>query len=138
MFIYMYLLFAYYLFVDFWPAILCGLIATIALVVICLSIPRKKRKLIGVSAVVMVLCSVGAITWCVLFPREYPYVDLWVLGKTEEQIIEVYGEPDYNEYKELAYKTNWEFFDMNYYVIEFDENDRAYKIWEGPYVGPGG
>ena len=65
-------------------------------------------------------------------------MDLWVYGKTKEQIIEVYGEPEYNEYRELAYETKWMFMDMFYYVIEFDENGRAYRMHESPYVGPGG
>ena len=74
----------------------------------------------------------------ILFPTEFPYVDLWVFGKTKEQIIEVYGEPEYNEYQELAYETKWMFMDMFYYVIEFDENGRTYRMYESPYVGQGG
>ena len=86
-------LIAYCLWMKFWPAILCCLIAFIAAIVIRCSIPRKKEALIRIAAVIMGICITGTITWCALFPTAYPYVDLWVLGKTEEQIIEVYGEP---------------------------------------------
>lgn len=130
-------LIAYCLWMKFWPVILCCLIAFIAVIVIRCSIPRKKEALIRIAAVIMGICITGAITWCALFPTAYPYVDLWVLGKTEEQIIEVYGEPEYNDYRGLAYYT-WSFIDPNYYVIEFNENGKACNVYEAPWTPIGG
>ncbi len=63
-------------------------------------------------------------------------MDPWVLGKTKEEIIAVYGEPEYNE-DVLAYPTEYGVLDMEYYVIEFDEEGRAIRVSERPYAGKG-
>ena len=136
-------LIAYCLWMKFWPVILCCLIAFIAVIVIRCSIPRKKEALIRIAAVIMGICITGAITWCVLFPTAYPYVDLWVLGKTEEQIIEKYGEPDFSRdedhrHDEIAYYTRYIIMDADYYIITFDENGKAVDVREDLFVPLGG
>lgn len=128
---------------DYGVAVLCGLIAFIAVIVICCSIPRKKEKLIRIAAVVMGLCPTVVIIWYLIFPTAYPYVDLWVLGKTEEEIVEVYGEPDYapehsHGYNEMAYYTRYIIFDPDYYIITFDENGKAVDVREDLFVPLGG
>ena len=132
----------YYYLVEFWVAFLCGLSAFIAVVVICCAIPRKKEKLIRIAAVIMGICPSVVIIWYLIFPTAYPYVDLWVLGKTEEEIIEVYGEPNYNEswsdYSELAYYTKYIIFDPDYYIITIDEEGRAIAVREGVFTPRGG
>lgn len=140
--IYMYFwvlfLYAHYIWIEFWPAIVSVLIAYAFLILLCWAITHKKKTVIKIATAAMVLCFIVAITWCILFPTAYPYVDLWVLGKTEEQIIEVYGEPEYNDGRGLAYKTKWVFFDMDYYVIEFDGDGKACRVHEAPWTPVGG
>ncbi len=63
--------------------------------------------MITISVLTVVICSVVAVTWFALFLWEYPYVDLWMYGKTQEEIIEVYGEPEHIDYDEMAYATNY-------------------------------
>lgn len=123
---------------EFFIPIILGLFAVTALFFGIVGYFAKKKSLIWISGTVLALFIIGIVTFFILFPTEFPYVDLWVYGKTKEQIIEVYGEPEYNEYRELAYETKWMIMDMFYYVIEFDENGRAYRMHESPYVGPGG
>ncbi len=128
---------------DFGIAILCGLVAFVAVIVICCSIRHKKEKLIRVAAVIMGLCPTIAIIWYLLFPTAFPYVDLWVLGKTEEQIMEVYGEPSFDTdeahgHNEMAYYTRYIFLDPEYYVITFDENGKAVDVREDLFVPLGG
>lgn len=129
---------AYYFWIEFWPAIVSVLVAYAFLILLCWSISHKKKAVMKIATTAMVFCFTVAITWCVLFPTAYPYVDLWVLGKTEEQIIEAYGEPEYNDGRGLAYKTKWVFADMDYYVIEFDKNDKACHVFEAPWTPVGG
>lgn len=131
-----------YLFVVMWQEfyipIILGLFAVTACFFGIVGYYAKKKSLIWISGSVLAFLIIGIVSFFILFPTEFPYVDLWVYGKTKEQIIEVYGEPEYNEYRELAYETKWMFMDMFYYVIEFDENGKAYNVHESPYVGPGG
>ncbi len=124
-------------------ALLCGLIAFIAVIVICRSIPYKKEKLIRVAAVIIGVCPTVAIIWYLIFPTAFPYVDLWVLGKTEEEIIEVYGEPRFDTdeahgHNEMAYYTRYIFLDPEYYIITFDENGKAVDMREDLFVPLGG
>lgn len=132
------MLFLFILFQEFYIPIVLGLFAVAALLFSIIGYYAKKKSLIWISGSVFAFLIIGIVSFFILFPTEFPYVDLWVYGKTKEQIIEVYGEPEYNEYRELAYETKWMFMDMFYYVIEFDENGRAYRMHESPYVGPGG
>ena len=132
-----------YILSDYGLAILGGILAISALIVMCVSINRKKKKRVLVSAVVMGLCLAATIIWYILFPTAYPYMDLWVLGKTEEQIIAKYGEPDYGSEKawqhdEMAYYTRYIIFDPEYYVITFDEEGKAIDVREGLFVPLGG
>lgn len=130
-----------YILADFWPVVLMGLISIVCIVLICCSW-RKKKKRIIIYAAVITVCIIGSVIWCVLFPTAYPYVDLWVLGKTEEEIIEVYGEPDYNEswsdYSELAYYTKYIIFDPDYYIITIDEDGKAIDVREDVFTPKGG
>ncbi len=121
--------------------ILCGLIAFIAVIVICHSISRKREKLIRVAAVIIGLCPTIVMMWYLIFPTAYPYVDLWILGKTEEEIIEVYGEPRFEPEEsdrgnKMAYYTRTIFLDPEYYMIIF-EDGVAVDMKEGlfPYKG---
>jgi len=132
-----------YIVSDYGIVILGGLVTIVFLIVMCRSIARKKKKWAVVSAVIMGLTIVPTITWCILFPTAYPYMDLWVLGKTEEQIVEKYGEPDYGtdqdwQHDEIAYYTRYIFLDPEYYVITFNEEGKAIYVREDLFVPLGG
>lgn len=131
-----------YILIDFWPAILMGFLAITFLILLCCMASRRK-KAAAIFAVVMMVCIIGAVTWCVLFPTAYPYVDLWVLGKTEEEIIARYGEPRFEQWEspdgnQIAYYTKYIFLDPDYYIITFDEEGKAVDVKESIFVPKGG
>ena len=89
----------------------------------------------------MGVCLAFGIIWYILFPTAFPYVDLWILGKTEEEIIEVYGEPRFEPEEshggnKMAYYTRTIIFEPDYYMIIF-EDGKAVDMEEGvfPYKG---
>jgi len=122
---------------DFALAIYMAYLAVKFIILLCCGAHIKNKKIIAVSVATLPVLLAGIIAYCVIFPTDFPYADPWVLGKTKEEIIEVYGEPEYNE-DELAYPTEYGVLDMEYYVIEFDKEGRAIRVSERPYAGKGG
>lgn len=118
--------------------ILAGLIMLAPVALIVFGIIKKKRRLVVVTIIVTLAVALLAAAYCILFPTAFPYVDLWVYGKTSEQVSSVYGEPDYIRETGgvIGYKLGKDngFFgamDSNnyyYYYIYFDESNTAYKV----------
>lgn len=95
----------------------------VGLTVYC--IINKKFKLL--------VCTVAAalvFLFFVIFPRKFPYADIWIKGRTKEEIIAVYGEPDYgySSNSAIAYKVKSRRQSRSYYWISFDENGKADDI----------
>lgn len=118
--------------------ILTGLILLAPVALIVFGIIKKKRKLVVVTIIVTLAVALLAAAYCILFPTAFPYVDLWVYGKTAEQVSSVYGEPDYDRETDsiIGYKLEKDngFFGIMgsnnyyYYYIYFDEKGTAYKV----------
>lgn len=114
--------------------------ATLAVVGV---VKRKKRLSVicGLILFVEILIVAG---YFVLFPTCFPYVDLYIIGKTKAEISAVYGEPNYKFREKYGYfigKDNGFFGLMKsnndfYYYIYFDENGIAKSVEEG--IQPGG
>lgn len=122
------------------PAIV--ILGVIALVIY--GIVKKKRRLVAVVLSVTI-AVVGLITaYCVLFPTAFPYCDMWIIGKTRDEIIEVYGEPDGPKFSYYLGEDNGFFGVMDssdsfYYYISFDSYDKdgiACDVHKG--IQPGG
>ena len=103
----------------------------------------KKQYAILIAEAVVILCAVLCLY---LFPTRFPYADPWIMGKTKEQIVAVYGEPTgYDEERMISYILGKDrgvlgtgLMDSNndiHYYIYFDENGEAYKIQEGCQLG---
>lgn len=108
----------------------------------------KKKVLIGVICALCVLVITVGIYWY-YHPTHYKFNDRFIIGNTEENIVEKYGEFAYREHGENGVTLYGEYvashyehptyvhgFSRKWYVIEF-ENGIATKIEirEGTYKG---
>ncbi len=104
----------------------------------------KKKLVIATSVVTLAIITLGG-SFILIFPHHFPYVDSWIIGKSADEIISVYGEPDYHSdgYK-MGYVVGTDngFFGImasnldEYYYIRFDENGLANDVSIG--IQPGG
>ncbi len=127
----------YYLifwFIFILPALLIAFLFAYPTILYILGIKKKAKAPIIIATSIWGPIYLTIITLIVLFPHEYPYIDIWVSGKTSNQIIEKYGEPAYIENNTLYYRCNWrDNKGYNYYCIELDEDGRADTIYEDYY-----
>lgn len=99
---------------------------------------KKNKKRIWIFSSVIVAIILLSVAFYVIFPSNFPYVDMWIYGKTSEEIQAIYGEPHYDGHGMICYRTEWQFLDYNYYCIEFDESGKAVEIYEALTPWPGG
>ena len=102
---------------------------------------KNKRKTAIICAVILgsfVLLIVG---FMFLFPTEFPYVDRILYGKTKEEVIDIYGEPELNGKERIGYYIGIDnkgidpsHVEMYYYVC-FDENGFVHEIYSGLHPG---
>ena len=107
-------------------------------ILIIYGIVKKKTKLVVIPIILTTLLCGCVILWNVIFPTEYPYVDNWIYGKTQEEIVATYGEPFSQNETHLSYNLGdaGKIFGVRFldeigteiYYIYFDENGKAYKI----------
>jgi len=133
-----------YLILDYWWAqLLAVFIMIIIATTMVMSIKHKNKKGAKIAAAILAVGILLNVSVYVIFPQDFPYVDLWIYGKTNEEIQSVYGEPRFDYAWEhggwIGYWNGHEFLDAEYYCIEFDENGKAVEIYEtvSPRV-PGG
>lgn len=95
-----------------------------------------KKKHLGIKIFVIVFCILLLIYGGVvaIFAKDgsmpgHIYRDSLILGKTREEIIEIYGEPD-QEFRanEIDYRINCVLSRYCYHRIIFDENGIAIDI----------
>lgn len=123
--------------------IICAvaLIAPAALIIFGLI--KRKKKLTVIWSIILAVEILLIAAYYVLFPTCFPYVDLYTLGKSREEIIAAYGEPEYKSEYRYGYfvrKDNGFFgiMDSNlgvYYYIHFDKNGVAESVSEGGPIG---
>lgn len=84
---------------------------------------KKKLQLISIS--VIALLFVLTLLFWASHLHCFEYNDWWILGKTEQQIAQRYGEP-----KELWWErgVGYPFTSVRYYYIVFDSNGRACEV----------
>ncbi len=131
---------------DIWTRIDIFVYSIMAFVVLIFLVPLiygivKKKYWILIAEGAVVLCI---ILCCYLFPTRFPYMDHWIIGKTREEIVSLYGEPNgYDWDGMIAYDLGSDrgFFGAMsdahhwYYYIYFDSNGVAYKVTEGGPIG---
>ena len=116
------------------------LLVFLSVTVLIYALFAKKYRLI-LAAVTVALCLVGA---RLLFPDHFPYCDVWILGKTRQEIISLYGEPTgYDSSYMISYDLGPDcgflgimtsHMDVHYYIY-FDENGKACKLVSGCPLG---
>lgn len=108
------------------------LIAPFLLIVF--GIKRKKKIPVIVAASVWGPIYLFFLIVWMIYPREFPYIDLWIYGKDNSEIIAAYGEPEYLENNTLYYQCNWwDDKGYNYYCIELNDEGEARKIYQDFY-----
>ena len=101
----------------------------------------KKRKKLFIGACVAVFLEAMLILFWASHKTYYKYNEWWIVGKSEEEIVERYGEFDKSWGKSKAYFTyvdnGWIMPDYqeHYYHIEFDSTGIATKVYDG--LAPG-
>ncbi len=86
----------------------------------------KKKKIIIILSIVFITIMCG-IVYLLLHPTHYKYCDMWIIGKTLEQVEGVYGEFDYIEKTRAGYFTHMEGGTRCYYWMNY-ENGVIYKV----------
>ncbi len=99
-------------------------------------IKHKKKAPLAIISCLTVL----VISFCVIFPTSFPFVDSAIIGKSKDEIIDMYGEGITSE---LTSGSKMEYFigvdqifgglirndkSHDYYCIYFDNNDIAKRI----------
>lgn len=102
----------------------------------------KKKYWILIAEAAVVLCIVLC---CCLFPTQFPYMDHWIMGKTREQIVALYGEPTgrwnsdgmicYDLGMDPGFLGSMSSGDHLYYYIHFNSDGVAYEIVKGGPIG---
>lgn len=122
---------------------LFAIIVLTPIVLIIYGIIKKKRRLVAVTLIVTFVVVALITAYCVLFPTAFPYCDMWIIGKTRDEIIKVYGEPDGPMFSYYLGEDNGFFGAMDssdsfYYYISFDSNDKngiACDVYKGIQLG---
>ncbi len=61
----------------------------ITIIVWIIHLIRHKKK----AALAVISClTVFVVSFCVIFPTSFPFVDSWIIGKTLDEIVSVYGD----------------------------------------------
>lgn len=125
-------------------------IAVLVLIVLALIAPGiiaiysllKKKKKFLVGACAAILMETVLVLFLASHQTYYKYNDWWIVGKTEEEIVERYGEFDMCWGSSKAYfiyvDNGWVMPDHqpHYYYIEFDDAGIATEVYES--LAPGG
>lgn len=123
---------------DYAVAVVLNIFAVFFGIMLIFAVKYKKGFLARFLGLLVTVFTIGGVAFVAMYPTDYPYIDLWVFGKTENEIIEVYGEPRYNNEDGLIYPTEYFYWDQQYYVITFNKNGRAIYVEERIYVPKGG
>ena len=99
---------------------------------------KTNKKVIAVTAITVIIILVIALISFYWYnhPTHYLYEDRWIIGKKADQIEQRYGEFDKHfgssskGYCVKKSATDWwgDATWPEYYMIYFDENEKAYKV----------
>ncbi len=123
--------------------LLCiGLLLLTPIVMLIYGLVKNNKKIVKINACIVLLVAFFIGGYYLLFPTHYPYMDLWIIGKTEAEIVEKYGEPyiGYDSYdRTIGYQTGSYAFlgEPYYYYIHFDETGKAVNCEISIYIKGG-
>ena len=121
----------------YWAQLVVLTVIIVFTIFLTKNIKRKRKKQITIFSSLIIITVLLIISFYIIFPTHFPYVDMWIYGKTREEIQMVYGEPDYDG-NGLSYIVGPHILDTLYYCIEFDINGKAVEIYETTTPWPGG
>ncbi len=106
-------------------------------------IKHKKKKTVVLSSCVLIAPILLILLNTVIFPTSFPLSDSLIIGKSKEEIIDIYGEGEYNydltAGSKMAYCLGVDEFcfglvrnncSYDYYCIYFDKNGIATRVKE--------
>ena len=128
-------LISYVIIKCYWAQLLVLGIIIAFIIFLIKNIKRKRKKQIAIFSSLIIAIVLLIISFYIIFPTHFPYVDMWIYGKTREEIQEVYGEPDCVGHG-IFYDIGFFFGETIYYRIKFDINGRAIKISETTTTEP--
>lgn len=88
---------------------------------------KGKRGILKIITAVTTLFAIVAIAFNILFPTAFPYVDWWILGKTQAEVVEVYKEDGFSTGRSSFYDIPYPLW-SGYYCIDYNEDGRAYYM----------
>lgn len=135
LFLYSILLILYVIIRCYWAQFVVLTVIIVFTIFLTKNIKRKRKKQIAIFSSLIITIVLLIISFYIIFPTQFPYVDMWIYGKTREEIQEVYGEPDYVGHG-IFYDIGFFFGEPCYYWIEFDINGKAIEIGETTTTGP--
>ena len=117
-----------------------GILFVAPITIFIYSLMKKRKKLLLGACVAIFIEALFILFWA-SHQTYYKYNDWWIVGKTEEEIVERYGEFDEIWGKSKAYfiyvDNGWIMPDHqhHFYHIEFDSTGIATKVYDG--LAPG-
>ena len=104
-------------------------------------ITKKRKKIIVLISVIAIIVAI--LIFHSYHPTYWKYNDIWIIGKTSDEITDRYGEFDTWWGNAKAYEIGESLDDYiwrkymggppyKYYCIRFDENGYAQKVYRGP------
>lgn len=135
LFLYSILLILYVIIRCYWAQFVVLTVIIVFTIFLTKNIKRKRKKQIAIFSSLIITIVLLIISFYIIFPTQFPYVDMWIYGKTREEIQEVYGEPDYVGHG-IFYDIGSFFGEPCYYWIEFDINGKAIEIGETTTTEP--
>ena len=136
-FLYFIFLISYMIIKCYWAQLVALGVIIVFMIFLIKNIKRKRKKQITIFSSLIITTVLLIVSFYIIFPTHFPYVDMWIYGKTREEIQAVYGEPDYDG-NGLSYIVGPHIWDTLYYCIEFDRSGKAVEIYETTTPWPGG
>ncbi|MBQ7765454.1 MAG: hypothetical protein IJ397_01270 [Lachnospiraceae bacterium] len=136
-FLYSAFLILYVTIMCYWAQLFALTVIIVSTIFLVKNVKRKSKKKIAIFSSLIITTILLVVSFYMIFPTHFPYVDTWIYGKTREEIQAVYGEPDYDE-NGLSYIVGPHIMENLYYCIEFDRSGRAVEIYETTTPWPGG
>lgn len=128
-------IFGYGILKFYWAQLLVLAVIIVFTIFLIKNIKKKRKKQIAIFSSLIIAIVLLIISFYIIFPTQFPYVDMWIYGKTREEIQEVYGEPAHVGHG-IFYDIGFFFGETLYYWIEFDIDGKAIEIGETTTTEP--
>ena len=114
---------------------------SVVLIPLVFALIKRKYWILLIEGVL--ICCI--VLFIYLFPSRFPYVDQWIIGRSKEEIVSVYGQPDgrWNSEAMISYDLGADRGFMGimsgcdhlYYYVYFNADGLACKVLKGGPIG---